>query len=143
MPRSVYSEIYLHITWHTKDNARVINDAIQDRLYHYLHHRVTQTPGALLHEVGGTEDHVHLAVGVPPTLTISDWIGELKGASAHHINHEVARRGTLGWQAGYGVVSFGKKDLPFVAEYIRNQKAHHAAGRVHARLERVETEDGG
>jgi len=143
MPRSVYSEIYLHITWHTKDNARVINVAIQDRLYHYLRHRVAQTPNAFLHEIGGIEDHLHLAVSLPPTVTISDWVGELKGASAHYINHDVARRGTLAWQSGYGVVSFGKKDLPFVVDYIRNQRAHHARGRIHSRLERTEPGEAG
>ena len=143
MARSVYSEIYLHITWHTKENARVLRGQVEDRLYGYIRHRVAQTPGAFMHEIGGIEDHLHLAVSVPPTLTISDWIGELKGSSAHYINHEAGRRGTLAWQTGYGVVSFGKKDLPFVVEYIRNQKAHHAAGRVHARLERVQAEGTG
>jgi len=140
MPRNVYSEIYLHITWHTKQSAHVLRGEIENRLYRYIRHRVAQTPGAFLHEIGGVEDHVHLAVSIPPTLTISEWIGELKGASSHHINHEVARRGTLVWQTGYGVVSFGKKDLPFVVEYIRNQKAHHARGQVYDRLERIEAE---
>lgn len=46
------------------------------------------------------ERHVHLAVSVPPALTISEWIGELKGASAHYVNHEVARRRVLEWQSG-------------------------------------------
>ena len=35
----------------------------------------------------------------------------------------------LEWQRGYGVVSFGKKHLDWVQNYIANQKEHHAAGR--------------
>jgi acetyl-CoA carboxylase carboxyl transferase subunit alpha len=30
------------------------------------------TPGAFVHEIGGTDNHVHLAVTIPPTLTISE-----------------------------------------------------------------------
>jgi putative transposase len=141
MPRSVYSEIYLHITWYTKQNAPVIKGELEKRIYEFLKQKVTQTPGASVHQIGGLEDHVHLAVSVPPTLAISDWIAELKGSSAHHINHEVGPSGTLAWQPGYGVVSFGKKDLPFEVEYIRNQKTRHSTGQVYARLERTEPQE--
>lgn len=72
------------------------------------------------------------------TLHVSDWIGQLKATSAHYINHRIANRKLLEWQAGYGVVSFGAKDLPWVADYIRKQKQHHARGATHHRLERVE-----
>ena len=37
-----------------------------------------------------------------------------------------------------GVVSFGTRDLPWVRDYIRNQREHHSAGRTHDRLERIE-----
>jgi hypothetical protein len=37
----------------------------------------------LLHAIGGTGGHVHLPVTVSPTLLVSEWIGELKGAAAH------------------------------------------------------------
>jgi hypothetical protein len=42
------------------------------------------------------------------------------------------------WQGGYGVVSFGTRDLPWVVAYIENQREHHARGTIHERLERVE-----
>jgi hypothetical protein len=43
----------------------------------------------------------------------------------------------LEWQTGYGVVSFGMRDLDWVVEYVRNQREHHARGAVHDRLERI------
>ena len=116
MPRNCYSEIYLHLTWHTKEDAALLKSDVEDRAHRYLAHRVAQTPGAFLHEVGGTDAHLHLAVSVPPTLLLSEWIGELKGASAHHLNHNVGLRTHFAWQTGYGIVSFGKKGLPFVKE---------------------------
>ena len=43
----------------------------------------------------------------------------------------------LQWQTGYGAVSFGTGDLDWVKEYVRNQREHHAQGRIHDRLERI------
>jgi putative transposase len=140
MKRHVYSEINFHITWHTKDNHRAITTALEDRLYRFIHHRVVRTPGAYLHAIGGVEDHVHLAVTVPPTLLVSDWIGELKGASAYHVNRRLPTPQRLVWQPGYGIVSFGTRDLPWVVRYIENQKQHHASGRTVERLERCNVE---
>ena len=121
MPRNVYHEINLHVVWRTKNNAALLVDAVEDRCHHYLLHRATESPGVRVHAVGGMPDHVHLAVSVPPTLLISEWIGQLKGASAHYINHEICNRQILEWQTGYGVVSFGTRDLPWFVDYIKNQ----------------------
>ncbi|MFH1110651.1 MAG: IS200/IS605 family transposase [Planctomycetota bacterium] len=138
MPRNVYSEIHLHVTWHTKGNVPVLVDTVEVQLHRYLHRRTAQTEGVVVHAIGGVADHLHLGVTIPPTLNLSDWIGELKGASAHFINHEICNRKTLEWQTGYGVVSFGTKDLPWVVQYIQQQKEHHARGAVQDRLERIE-----
>lgn len=100
------------------------------------------TPGVFVHEVGGTENHIHIAVSIPPTLTISEYIGQLKGASSHHVNHANATKDKrLEWQTGYGVVSFGTKDLEWVKQYVRNQKEHHKKGKVFERLERINAEE--
>ncbi len=143
MPRKVYAEINLHITWHTKDNVPVLVDIVEDRLHRYLKHRALQTAGVIVHEINGMPDHIHLAVTIPPAVSVGDWIGKLKGASAYYINHEICNRKVLAWQTGYGVVSFGMKDLPWVVAYIQNQKSHHAAATVHDRLERVAQIDEG
>jgi len=75
---------------------------------------------------------------MPPTLTISEFIGQIKGASSHEVNEQFALRGkVLQWQAGYGVVSFGTRDLEWVEQYIRNQREHYAQGKTIERLERI------
>ena len=140
MPRNVYSEINLHIVWHTKESAPVLIEQIEARVHDHVKNAVLNTEGCSFREIGGTENNVHLVVSVPPTLLISDWIGRLKGASSHYINKEIANRKVLEWQTGYGVVSFGTKDLPWVTEYVRNQKQHHARGTSQERLERIEKE---
>jgi putative transposase len=81
---------------------------------------------------------VHLALSIEPTVLISDLIGALKGYSSHEVNRRVGTgRTVLQWQTGYGVVSFGTRDLPWVVDYVRNQKEHHATRHTFERLERI------
>jgi len=138
MGRRVYSEINLHITWHVKESLPVITETIEDRLHRYLISYALQTKGVIVHQVGGTETHVHIVISIPPTVLISEWIGKLKGASSHHVNNELVNRKLLDWQPGYGVVSFGTKDLKWVVEYVKNQKEHHRRGAIYDRLEKIE-----
>jgi putative transposase len=135
------SEINLHLVWHCKLSSPLLTPQIEPLAHRFLYKRIIETPGAFVHEIGGIETHVHLAVSVPPTLLLSDFIGQLKGGTSHDVNQQFGREKVLEWQAGYGVVSFGSKDLPWVVDYIRNQRDHHARGTVQNRLERITQED--
>jgi putative transposase len=142
MSKNCYSEINLHLVWHTKDSLPLLTPTVEPIAHRYLRKRILDTPEVFLHEIGGTENHVHVAVTIPPTLTVSEWIGRLKGGSAHDVNEQSGRNHkVLEWQAGYGVVSFGTRDLDWVVAYIRNQREHHGRGATHDRLERITHEE--
>src|SRR5258708_5600297 len=141
MSRHVYSEINLHLTWHVKESLPLVSAEIEPRLRKYIRSYALQSRGVIFHEIGGTETHVHLVVSIPPTLVIADWIGKLKGASSHYVNHELVNRKLLDRQTGYGVVSFGTRDLEWVVNYVRNQKEHHAKGTTVECLERSTDEE--
>ena len=142
MASHVYHEIYLHITWHTKDDVPLLVPGFESDVHQVLTGRCHATKGVYLHGINGTPTHIHLAINTEPQVTISELIGELKGYSSHEINKQ-QRMNRLEWQRGFGVVSFGKKDLPWVQGYIMRQKEHHAAGRTEDRLERVAFDDDG
>ncbi len=115
MSHNYYSEINLHVTWHCKDSLPLLPPQVEPLAHRCVRQRIANMPGAFFHGIGGTESHVHVALSVPPTLAISDFIGQLKGASSHEVNDQVGQRGNvLQWQAGYGVVSFGTGDLEWV-----------------------------
>ena len=138
MSRNYYAEINLHVTWHTKESAPLLVSKIETIVHQYLRGRCIDTPGVYIHEIGGIETHVHLCLSIAPTITISEFIGQLKGASSHDVNQKLAHK-AVEWQAGYGVVSFGTRDLEWVKEYVRNQRNRHAHGKVEDRLERITT----
>jgi putative transposase len=101
-----------------------------------LRGRCINTPSVYLHEIGGIETHVHLCLSVEPTIVISAFIGQLKGGSSHDVNQKLGHK-VLEWQAGYGVVSFGTRDLAWVKAYVANQRERHGTGKTVDRLERI------
>jgi putative transposase len=138
MSRNYYAEINLHIVWHAKGSAPLLTPEVATVAHNAIRQRILETPGVFFHAIGGTENHVHVAISIPPTLLINTFIGELKGGSSHTINQTfLGRAARFAWQVGYGVVSFGTGDLKWVKRYIETQKEHHVAEKSHDRLERI------
>jgi REP element-mobilizing transposase RayT len=138
----VVHEIYLHLTWHTKRSLPLITPALEPRIHDILRERCRETKGVYLHAVDGTPTHVHLAINIEPFVCISDLVDRLKGGCAYDLNHKIHDK-VLQWQRGFGVVSFGRKQLAWVVNYVEHQKERHQRRHVHERLERVSLDDDG
>jgi putative transposase len=110
----------------------MITEAIRPGLYGFLKNKIVETPGAYFHAIGGIETHIHLAFSVQPSVHLDEYIGQLKGASSFEMGKG------LQWQAGYGIVSFGTRDLEWVVRYIHSQREHHQNGTGRERLERFQ-----
>jgi REP element-mobilizing transposase RayT len=142
MSSHVYHEIYLHLNWHAKLSKPLLTPEVEPMVHTFLRERCGVMKGVYFHGVGGTATHVHLAVNIEPFVCISDMVRELKGACSHDINERLSRK-VLEWQRGFGVVSFGMRNLGWVLDYIAHQQEHHATGAIQARLERVRFDDDG
>ena len=70
-------------------------------------------------------DHVHLCVSIPPKLSVSDFVGYLKGKSALMIydkHPEMESKWDRSfWARGYYVTTIGNVNEETVKEYIRRQ----------------------
>ncbi len=71
------------------------------------------------------EDHVHLLLGVPPTLALSDLVKRLKGESSKWLSAEVKGMKGFAWQDGYGAFTVGKSQIVDTICYIQTQREHH------------------
>ncbi len=136
-----YWRLFYHIAWATKDRQALIKDGLATP----LHEQITKNAerfGAIVHAIGGVEDHVHLAVSVPPSIALSELVGQLKGSSSHFVNHELAPSIPFAWQSDYGVISLDSKQLDKVTQYVTEQKEHHTRRTTIAVLERLSQEMG-
>ena len=72
-------------------------------------------------------DHVHMLVKIPPKISVSGFVGFLKGKSTllifeRHANLKYKYGNRTFWCRGYFVDTAGKNDKA-IAEYIKNQLA--------------------
>ena len=70
-------------------------------------------------------DHVHMLVSIPPSLSVAQFVGYLKGKSAlmifdRHANLKYKYGNRHFWCRGYYVDTVGKNEKK-IAEYIQNQ----------------------
>jgi putative transposase len=73
-------------------------------------------------------DHVHLLVSIPPKLSVSSFMGYLKGKSAmmifdRHANLKYKYGNRHFWSRGYYVSTVGLNEAT-IAKYVREQDKH-------------------
>jgi putative transposase len=76
-------------------------------------------------------DHVHLLVSIPPKLSVSSFMGYLKGKSAlmmfdQHANLKYKFGNRHFWSVGYYVSTVGMNEAT-IKKYIRDQEKHDQA----------------
>ena len=98
--------------------------------------------GAAVHAIGVVEDHVHLAVSVPPSIALAEFVRQLEGSSSHFVNHECSPASPFAWQPAYGVMSLDGKQMPSVVKYVIEQRKHHVEKTTIPVLERLSQESG-
>ncbi len=91
MAKDYHAEIYLHVTWHTQDDAPLITPSIEARLWDAIKAKCVAL-GAQPIEIGGIQNHVHLIVSIPPNVLISHLVGQVKGAASHYANQKLRTR---------------------------------------------------
>jgi REP element-mobilizing transposase RayT len=73
---------------------------------------------------GGTANHIHLLLRIPPVRPVSESMRDLKANSSRYMN-EVAGGG-FAWQDGYAAISVSPSQVTAVRRYIEDQERHHA-----------------
>jgi REP element-mobilizing transposase RayT len=135
-----YWRLHYHLIWSTADRQPLLTPENEKLFYGVLYGKAKEL-GLKVHAAGNVEDHVHVVVSIPPTLSVADCVRHIKGASAYAINHLPNSDGKFKWQAGYGALSFSDSLLEVVAAYAAKQKEHHKQQTVRSLYEKVEDED--
>ena len=75
--------------------------------------------------IGGVEDHAHLLLSMPSTITISQAMQLIKGGSSRWVHETFPEHRGFEWQEGYGAFSIGISQAEETKRYIANQQEHH------------------
>lgn len=122
MPHS-FSQVILHITFHIKTTSSLIPEEHLPAIHNYIK-GIIENHGSYCYRVGGTENHVHIALDLPRTIAIADLVRHIKGSSSHWISESNMIQ-NFSWQTGYGAFSLSHSHLNQLINYIKNQREHH------------------
>jgi REP element-mobilizing transposase RayT len=67
-------------------------------------------------------DHIHLLIGIPPTIAVADMIRLIKANSSKWMNERMELQNKFQWQTGYGAFTVSHSQKGALRRYIRNQE---------------------
>lgn len=137
-----YWQLFYHIVWATRGREPIIRGD-KEGIIHNAIVRKASALGGKVFAIGGVEDHVHLVVSIPPSIAIATFIGQVKGASSALVNKSGLYPFPFRWQSEYSVFSFDRKRLPYVVQYVKEQKERHQTGKIIPVLERLVSKEAG
>ena len=76
-------------------------------------------------EIGGVEDHVHILLSLPATMTVAKAMQLIKGGSSKWIHETFPEQRLFAWQVEYGAFTVSVSQLKAVVRYIKGQEEHH------------------
>ena len=117
-------ECKYHIVFAPKYRRKVIYGKIREDICEILS-SLCKRKGVEIIEAEWCPDHIHMFVRIPPSMSVSSFMGYLKGKSAlmifeRHANLKYRYGNRHFWCRGYYVDTVGK-NAKKIEEYIRNQ----------------------
>ena len=119
-----------HIVFAPKYRRQIIYGQIKKDIGEILR-KLCEQKGVEIIEAEACSDHIHMLVCIPPHISVSQFMGYLKGKSSlmifdRHANLKYKYGSRTFWCRGYYVDTVGR-NKKVIAEYIKNQLAEDYA----------------
>ena len=113
-----------HIVFAPKYRRRIIYGKIKNNIGKIIR-KLCEWKGVEIIEAEACPDHIHMLVEIPPKISVSSFMGYLKGKSSlmifdQHANLKYKYGNREFWCRGYYVDTVGKNKKK-IQEYIKNQ----------------------
>ena len=119
-------ECKYHIVFAPKFRRKVAYGQIKQDIANILS-TLCKRKGVEIIEAEVCPDHIHMLVRIPPSMSVSSFVGYLKGKSTlmlfdRHPEFREKRTDKHFWARGYYVATVGNVNEETIREYIRNQE---------------------
>ena len=120
-----YTKLIYHIVLRTHQGSKPIAEVYSHELYMYIW-GFCKNHQSLLYRINGMPDHIHMLVGLHPTIAVASFVHDLKIATnkfmtAHPEHYPRFDK----WEQGYCALTYSESEKDNVIKYIINQKEHH------------------
>ena len=119
-----FSQIYIQYVFAVNGRQNLLQKSWRDEVFKYIS-GIIKSKNQKPIIVNGVANHIHVFVGLKPSMAPSDLVRDIKNNSTNFINDNKFLRNKFSWQEGYGVFSYSHSQIDDVYQYILNQENHH------------------
>jgi REP element-mobilizing transposase RayT len=124
MKPGTFTQIYVQLVFAVKNRETALRKEIRPNVFEYMSGILTnQKHKSII--INGLSNHVHILIGLNPSISVSDTVHEVKRSSTLFINRERLFSSKFSWQEGYGAFSYSRSQISDIYKYIENQEEHH------------------
>lgn len=114
----------IHVMWSTHNQKYHFQQPLKSDLMAYVTALVKSKNGRVL-ATGGSTDHIHLLIVLPPEISLGILLGHVKAYSSKWIKSRESVDPLFCWQEGYLALSTQEDKLDSVCKYIREDEMRH------------------
>jgi putative transposase len=124
MKPGAFTQIYVQLVFAVQNRDAILTKNIRKHVFEYMSGIITNMKHKSI-IVNGTSNHIHILLGLNPSISVSDTVHDIKRSSSLFINKEKLCPGRFSWQEGYGGFSYSRSQITDIYNYIENQELHH------------------
>ncbi len=121
---NTFTQIYVQVVFAVKGRNNLISNSVRVKTEKYICGIVSNNKSKPI-AIYCNPDHVHILIGLHPSIAISDIVRDIKASSSKWINENKWVKGQFRWQEGYGAFTYSKSQIDTVVKYILKQPEHH------------------
>jgi putative transposase len=121
---STLTSIRIHFVFSTKNRNNLIDPLVRPELWAYMG-GIARQNNMVAYAIGGTGDHAHVLISMPPTISVAKTIQLIKGGSSKWMNDEHPQKEHFSWQQGYAAFTLSPSRMKQTINYIQSQEEHH------------------
>ena len=121
---NTYTHLRYHCVWSTKNRKSIILPKVESQVWAIVA-ETAKTHEMFVNKAGGVENHIHVLIEIPKTLSLSEAMKRLKGGSSNAIQQSGLIDRDFAWQTGFSAFTVSKSAELDVSRYISNQREHH------------------
>ena len=122
---NTFVQINVHIIFHVKSSGIAMRTEDMSRIFEYIG-GIIKGLGSFPMAIGGISDHIHILSTLPKTISIADYVRNIKTDSSKWIKTLDSNYSFFAWQDGYAAFSVSPSMLNATKSYIFNQAVHHS-----------------